>query len=291
MASVSLTNVPFLLVISLSIFISSIIVGSANNFYKDFDINWGDYRGKILNHGELLTLSLDNISGSGFQSKEEYLFGKIDMQLKLVSGNSAGTVTAYYLSSAGPTRDEIDFEFLGNLSGQPYIVHTNVYTQGKGEREQQFYLWFDPTTDFHTYSVHWNPLTIVFSVDNIPIRVFKNLESIGVAFPKHQPMKLYSSIWNADEWATRGGLVKIDWTYAPFIASYRGFSASACSLASGKHFCSSSKPNYSPWLSEKLDLMGEKRLKWVQKNYMVYNYCTDTERFPRGFPPECKAIS
>lgn len=68
------------------------------NFHQDVEITWGDGRGQITNNGDLLTLSLDKSSGSGFQSKNEYLFGKIDMQIKLVAGNSAGTVTAYYVS-------------------------------------------------------------------------------------------------------------------------------------------------------------------------------------------------
>ncbi|KAH7544725.1 probable xyloglucan endotransglucosylase/hydrolase protein 23 [Ziziphus jujuba] len=281
-----------------SLFVIPLLIGlfmavSASNFYQDFDITWGDGRGKILNNGELLTLGLDKASGSGFQSKNEYLFGKIDMQLKLVPGNSAGTVTAYYLSSKGSTWDEIDFEFLGNLSGDPYTLHTNVFSQGKGNREQQFHLWFDPTADFHTYSILWNPQRIVFSVDGTPIREFKNAESKGVPFPKSQPMRIYSSLWNADDWATRGGLIKTDWTQAPFTASYRNFNANACVWSSGASSCGSSGSSSSTsstsnqWLSEELDSTKQDRLKWVQNNYMIYNYCTDAKRFPQGFPAEC----
>ncbi|GAB4842112.1 Probable xyloglucan endotransglucosylase/hydrolase protein 23 [Ancistrocladus abbreviatus] len=292
----SMISNTILLYVALSSYLIVVAYGNGN-FYQDAVVTWGDGRGKILKNGDLLTLSLNKASGSGFQSKNEYLFGKIDIQLKLVSGNSAGTVTTYYLSSQGPTHDEIDFEFLGNLSGQPYTVHTNIYSQGKGNREQQFYLWFDPTVDFHTYSILWNPQRIIFSVDGTPIRQFKNLESLGVPFPNKQPMRLYSSIWNADDWATQGGRVKTDWTKAPFTASYRNFNANACVWSSGKSSCghsksSSSSPSQSnAWLTRDLDSTGQERMTWVQKNYMIYNYCTDRKRFPQGLPTECTAPS
>ncbi|CAL1375840.1 unnamed protein product [Linum trigynum] len=278
---------PFLAGLALLVATCTILVGAAfgggSSFNDEFELTWGDQRAKIFSGGQLLSLSLDKVSGSGFRSKREYLFGRIDMQLKLVAGNSAGTVTAYYLSSQGPTHDEIDFEFLGNLSGDPYILHTNVFTQGKGNREQQFYLWFDPTRNFHTYSIVWKAEHIIFLVDNIPIRVFKNAESLGVPFPKSQPMRIYSSLWNADDWATRGGLVKTDWSKAPFTAYYRNFQATHLSSSP-----SSSSFSNGDWQSNELDPNGRRRLRWVQKYFMVYNYCADSKRFPQGAPVECK---
>uniref|UniRef100_A0A453SQY3 Xyloglucan endotransglucosylase/hydrolase n=1 Tax=Aegilops tauschii subsp. strangulata TaxID=200361 RepID=A0A453SQY3_AEGTS len=267
-------------------------------FDKEFDVTWGDGRGKILNNGQLLTLGLDKISGSGFQSKHEYLFGKIDMQLKLVPGNSAGTVSMnVQLSSQGPTHDEIDFEFLGNVTGEPYTLHTNVFTQGQGQREQQFRLWFDPTNDFHTYSIlDHGVLKCRFMVDDMPIRDYKNLEGKGIAFPKNQPMRLYSSLWNADDWATQGGRVKTDWSHAPFSASYRGFKADACVVtAGGRPRCGASVgTEVAPgtgaageWYNQELDLTRQQRMRWVQRNYMIYNYCTDPKRVAKGVPAEC----
>lgn len=123
-----------------------------------------------------------------------------------------------------------------------------------------------------------------FSVDGTPIRQFKNKESKGIAYPKNQPMWIFSSMWCADDWATRGGLVKTDWSQAPFTASYTNFNALACTSASNS--CSKNSSANS-WFSESLDNTGQERIKWVQKNYMIYNYCTDSKRFPQGFPPEC----
>ncbi|KAG5235146.1 xyloglucan endo-1 family protein [Salix suchowensis] len=265
----------------LSLLMASFMAASAGDFNQEVVPIWG-----------VLSLTLDKTSGSGFESKREYLFGRIDMQIKLVAGNSAGSVTAYYVTIlTRPCHDEIDFEFLGNLTGEPYTVHTNVYTQGKGGREQQFHLWFDPTKDFHMYSVVWNPQRIIFLVDDTPIRVYENQESIGVPFPKNQPMKLYSSLWNADQWATRGGSVKADWSKAPFTAYYRNFNANACLWSSGSSSCSSktsssTRNNY--WQTQGLDASGRRSLRWVQKYYMIYNYCTDYKRFPQGRPRECR---
>ena len=96
------------------------------------------------------------------------------------------------LSSETTNHDELDFEFLGNSSGEPYILQTNVFSNGIGGREQRIFLWFDPTADFHTYSISWTKQRIVFLVDSVPIRVFSNNAAAGVAYLDHQPMRIFS---------------------------------------------------------------------------------------------------
>ncbi|KAG9152192.1 hypothetical protein Leryth_016385 [Lithospermum erythrorhizon] len=258
-------------------------------FQNNYAPTWAADHIKYINGGKTTELLLDKYSGTGFQSRKSYLFGHFSMRMKLVGGDSAGVVTAFYLSSQNAEHDEIDFEFLGNRTGQPYILQTNVFTGGKGDREQRIYLWFDPSKAFHSYSVLWNMHQIVFFVDDVPIRSFKNSKDLGVKFPFNQPMKIYSSLWNADDWATRGGLEKTDWTKAPFIASYSSFHVDGCD-ASTPQSAKVCNTRGRMWWDQKAfqDLDGPqyRRLKWVRKKFTIYNYCTDRKRFPI-VPPEC----
>ncbi|KAM3320484.1 putative xyloglucan endotransglucosylase/hydrolase protein 26 [Capsicum chacoense] len=277
-------------VVSLSLFISAIafhLVAVNCTFSDSTYINWGAHHSWMKDDD--CQLVLDRSSGSGVQSKGTFLFGSIETLIKLVPGNSAGTVTTYYLSSTGNKHDEIDFEFLGNVSGQPYTIHTNIYTQGIGGREQQFYPWFDPTTDYHNYTIHWNPSAVVWYVDDIPIRVFRNYLSQGIEYPNAQAMGVYSSLWNADDWATRGGLDKINWNSAPFIASYRNFRTRAC-LWNGPVSINQCA-NYNWWYTwpqyRQLSYAKQGQMDWIRNKYMIYDYCKDYKRFNGQFPAEC----
>ncbi|XP_019432955.1 PREDICTED: probable xyloglucan endotransglucosylase/hydrolase protein 8 [Lupinus angustifolius] len=150
---------------------------SKGSYDDSFTIMWSEDHFTTSKDGQIWYLSFDNDTGCGFQTKQRYRFGWFSMKLKLVGGDSAGVVTAYYMCSekgAGPERDELDFEFLGNRTGEPYLIQTYIYTNGTGNHEMRHQLWFDPTEDYHTYSIIWNTHQIVFFVDRVPIRVFKN---------------------------------------------------------------------------------------------------------------------
>ncbi|KAK1303148.1 putative xyloglucan endotransglucosylase/hydrolase protein 8 [Acorus calamus] len=258
-------------------------------FKETFDITGAEDHFKTSPDGQVWFLYLDKKAGCGFQTKNQYRFGWFSMKLKLVGGDSAGIVTAYYMASdAGPERDELDFEFLGNRTGQPYTIQTNVYKSGVGGREMRHSLWFDPTEDFHTYSILWNSHHIVFFVDRVPVRTYKNNDKPNNFFPNTKPMTVFSSIWNADDWATRGGLEKTDWKNAPFMSSYKDFSADACQWEDPYPACVSTTTQnwwdqYEAWsLSE----TQQEDSGWVGRNLVIYDYCTDSQRYPTP-PAEC----
>ncbi|KAH9563568.1 hypothetical protein CY35_05G132300 [Sphagnum magellanicum] len=250
---------------------------------------------KLYEDGEVAELVLDQLAASGFASNTRYLFGRIGIQMKLHPGDSAGTVTTFYTSSLSGKHDELDFEFLGNEAGKPYVLQTNVYAAGVGDREQRIKLWFDPTADFHNYTIHWNKKMIVFMVDKTPIRVYKNNEDLGVPYPSKQPMSVFASLWNGEEWATQSGAIRLNWAKAPFAARYQSYDVQGCEVPWYKG-------EVAPCISSGSDAMLERatiqnlnveqlvRLQWVTENMLVYDYCTDIYRYPDPHP-ECSRNS
>nr|XP_004510291.3 xyloglucan endotransglucosylase/hydrolase protein 2-like [Cicer arietinum] len=235
----------------------------------------------------ILICHIRNI-GAGFASKMTYGSGFFHMRIKVPGSDSAGVVTAYYLKTLGKLHEEMDFEFLGSRIGMPYVLQTNVFANGVGNREQKIHLWFDPTIDFHDYKILWNAHQIVFYVDNIPIRVYKNNTNIGASYPSNA-MQIQVSLWNGEDWATEGGKAKINWNYAPFKAYFQGFDVSGCpslnpNLVDPKCFNGNfwwNNQNY--W---QLNPQEEKQLENIKKNYVIYDYCTDRKRYPTP-PIEC----
>ncbi|KAJ3676882.1 hypothetical protein LUZ60_002606 [Juncus effusus] len=278
------TNTKFSIFLILYSYLTIISV-SGNNFSSEFEIAWGDTaHAKVASNGSLLLLTLDQTSGARVQTYNEFQYGRLDMQIKLVPGNSEGVVATFYLSSDGSNQDEIDMEFLGNYESKQYILHTNIWTQGTGAREQQFHLWFDPRIDFHNYSLLWNPQNIILYVDSTPIRVFKNYTSKGVKY-LYQPMRTIMSIWNGEIWATDNGNTKIDWSQSPFTSYYANYVQNACIYSNSSSMDSSCTK--SEWFNHTLNSDEQEKLTDVQNNYMIANYCTNQYLYPNGFPPEC----
>uniref|UniRef100_A0A0E0KUT8 Xyloglucan endotransglucosylase/hydrolase n=1 Tax=Oryza punctata TaxID=4537 RepID=A0A0E0KUT8_ORYPU len=278
-----------LLLLVLGLVFLAAVDRSAAGIFDEIELIWGASRTYFFMDGdsEALALSLDQSQGSCFRSREKYLYVQIDVEIKLIEGDSAGTVCTIYTISEGPweIHDEIDLEFLGNVTGEPYTLHTNIFANGIGGREQQFRLWFDPTADYHTYSIVWNPKHILILVDGKAIRDFKNNEDQGVPFPTWQSMRTFGSLWSAEDWATQGGRVKTDWTQAPFVTYYRNYNVTWCRPSPGVAWCGD-EPKDSTHFD--LDAKTLSDLQWVRSNYMIYNYCDDNVRFNATTrPKEC----
>ncbi|KAK6926722.1 Glycoside hydrolase family 16 [Dillenia turbinata] len=258
----------------------------SEGFNQVFRNLWGP-RHQNVDQGQL-TIWLDSSSGSGFKSLTPYRSGYFGASIKLQPGYTAGVDTSYYLSNNEDYpghHDEIDIEFLGTTTGKPYTLQTNVYIRGSGDgniigREMQFHLWFDPTQDYHNYAILWSPNEIVFFVDDVPIRRYPRKSD--ATFPQ-RPMWVYGSIWDASTWATEGGKYPVDYHYQPFIGKYKNFKLAGCATGAP---ASCSPPSASPSSSSGLTQEQYSAMEWVQKNYMVYDYCSDPRR-DHTLTPEC----
>lgn len=119
-----------------------------------------------------------------------------------------------------------------------------------------------------------------FLVDDIPIRRYPRKSD--ATFPL-RPMWVYGSVWDASSWATENGKYKADYRYQPFVGRYANFKISGCP-SDRSSSCQSA--SVSPTGPSGLSRQQVSAMLWAQRNYLVYNYCSDPKRDHR-ITPEC----
>ncbi len=142
-----------------------------------------------------------------------------------------------------------------------------------------------------------------FYVDSTLIRVYP--KKVGILYPNIGPMAVYCTLYDGSDWATNGGKTEVDWSNAPFVASYKNFYIDACEWSSSSSIIKTSSssnparenpipfcgldqkhlwwdgPNY-----RKLDAAALFQLDTVRSSFMIYDYCLDVNRYPTT-PAEC----
>ncbi|CAA0814733.1 Probable xyloglucan endotransglucosylase/hydrolase protein 28 [Striga hermonthica] len=263
------------------------------SFDEGYSHLFGDGNLMVLEDGKSVHISLDDRTGSGFVSQEVYLHGYFSASIKLPADYTAGVVVAFYMSNGDmyeKNHDEIDFEFLGNIRGKHWRVQTNIYGNGSTNvgREERYGLWFDPTEEFHQYSILWTENVILFYVDNVPIREVKRTSTMGGDFPS-KPMSLYATIWDASDWATNGGKYRVSYKYAPYIAQFSEFVLHGCAVDPVEQTKCDSALEFAS-VPSGMTRQQRARMSGFRNKHMQYSYCYDHARYKIP-PPECVVLS
>ncbi|CAN1748873.1 Probable xyloglucan endotransglucosylase/hydrolase protein 30 [Linum perenne] len=221
-----------------------------------------------------------------------YNYGFFSANIKLPGEYTAGICVAFYVSNISTQHDELDFEFLGNVKGKPWRFQTNLYGNGSTNRgrEERYSLWFDPSKEFHRYSILWTSRQIIFYIDDVPIReVIRNPE-MGGEYPA-KPMSLYATIWDASSWATSGGRFKVDYSYAPFVAEFKDLALDGCPIDAVEElptaeYCADSHARLDAADYATISAKQRQAMRRFRQRYIYYSYCHDNVRYPIPLP-EC----
>ncbi|CAK9201278.1 unnamed protein product [Sphagnum troendelagicum] len=190
------------------------------------------------------------------------------------------------LSSNGATHDELDFEFLGNITGQPYILQTNVpmvlVTESNGSTFGSTQLQISNTTlsiGTKTMSCSWWTMC--------PFECSRTTRTWGCHISTARRWQCAQVCGTDLNGPPKAAESKIDWQYAPFIATYEGSNVDGCAVQNNNNLAGCAVASSNKWAqAPALTWHQTNQLKWIRHRYLVYNYCTDKMRYPTP-PTEC----
>ena len=132
-----------------------------------------------------------NYKGAEYRTIESFLYGRFEVRYKASPG-SGQTSTFFTYNDINPNEqwNEIDIEILGRYADD---VQFNTITprQGNNHVRHQF-VRFDPSLDFHTYTIEWTPDYVAWFIDSV--EVYRQTdEHIATLI---RPQKIMMNIWN-----------------------------------------------------------------------------------------------
>lgn len=162
------------------------------------EYDWVVDKGNIVNsNGDLGMILTETNGGTRLSSTRFVHYGTISATLK--TGRWAGVVTAFITMS--DVKDEIDWEFPGanTTTGQSNYFWQGVIPTGPNNGAVHGGL-TDTFSNYHTYTIDWQPDTLTFSIDGKTVRTVKKTDTInstGIANYPSTPSRVQLSLWPA----------------------------------------------------------------------------------------------
>jgi len=189
------------------------------------EYDWTVDEGSIQSsNGDLAMILTETNGGTRLSSTRFVYYGTISATLK--TGRWGGVVTAFITMS--DIKDEIDWEFPGanTTAGQSNYFWQGVIPTGPNNGQTHGGL-TDTFSNYHTYTIDWQPETLTWMIDGAVVRTLKKSDTInsaGVANYPSTPSRIQLSIWPAGistepqgtvQWA--GGM--INWNDPDYTAA------------------------------------------------------------------------